>query len=71
MWKKMYICMFNESTDALRLLEKGNIWEAKKILMEAQCDAEEIYMSAEDDSEDNEDEVRILPPPETEETDKK
>ena len=63
MYQKMYHLMFNAATDALRLLEAGNIWDAKKTLMDAQCAAEEIYISAEEDAENA---VRILPLPETE-----
>lgn len=59
MYKKMYHLMFNAATDALRLLEEGNVWDAKKVLMDAQCEAEEIYISAEEDEEDN---VRFLFP---------
>lgn len=58
MYQKMYHLMFNAATDALRLLEEGNVWDAKKVLMDAQCAAEEIYISAEDG-----DAVIHLPPP--------
>ncbi len=51
MYKKMYFCLFNAITDALGVLEKGNIWDAKRLLMEAQCAAEEMYISAENDEE--------------------
>lgn len=51
MYKKMYFRLFNAITDALGALEKGNIWDAKRLLMEAQCATEEMYISAEDDEE--------------------
>ena len=51
MYKKMYFRLFNAITDVLEALEQGNIWDAKRLLMEAQCAAEEMYISAEDDEE--------------------
>lgn len=51
MYKKMYFCLFNAITDALGALEKGNIWDAKRLLKEAQCATEEMYISAENDEE--------------------
>lgn len=51
MYKKMYFRLFNAITDVLALLEQGNIWDAKRLLMEAQCAAEELYISAETDEE--------------------
>lgn len=51
MYKKMYLHLFNAITDVLGVLEKGNIWDAKRLLMEAQCAAEEMYISAETDEE--------------------
>ena len=51
MYKKMYFHLFNAITDALNTLEQGNIWDAKRLLMEAQCATEELYISAETDEE--------------------
>lgn len=51
LYKKMYLHLFNAVTDALRLLEAGNTWGAKKLLMDAQCETEEMYISHEDDKE--------------------
>ena len=51
MYKKMYLHLFNAITDVLGVLEKGNIWDAKRLLMEAQCAVEEMYISAENDEE--------------------
>ena len=45
MYRKMYLLLFQAITDALKLLEKGNIWDAKKLLIQAQQDAEEVYIS--------------------------
>ena len=39
MYKAMYLHLFNACTDALRALEVRNIWEAQRILTEAQCAA--------------------------------
>ena len=47
MYKAMYLHLFNACTDALRALEVRNIWEAQRILTEAQCAAEEMYISSE------------------------
>lgn len=51
MYKAMYFRLFNSITDVLEALERGNIWDAKRLLMEAQCAAEEMYISAETDEE--------------------
>ena len=51
LYEKMYHRLFNAITDALRLLEEGNIWEAKKLLMDVQGETEEMYMSYEDDKD--------------------
>lgn len=49
MYKKMYFRLFNAITDVLEALERGNIWDAKRLLKEAQCATEEMYISAEND----------------------
>ena len=51
MYEQLYHLLFNSITDALELLEKGNIWDAKTLLKNAQCKAEDIYISYEDDNE--------------------
>lgn len=56
MHKKMYLILFNAITDVLKLLETGNVWDAKKVLIKAQQDAEEIYISWNGDAADNGDE---------------
>ena len=45
----LYLKMFNAATDALELLELGNVEMAKARLRSAQQMCEEIYMQAEDD----------------------
>jgi len=44
MYEKMYKTLFNALTDALRDLDAGNTAAAKARLMQAQCDAEDIFM---------------------------
>ena len=51
MYKKMYFHLFNAITDVLEALERGNVWDAKRLLMESQCATEEMYISAENDGE--------------------
>ena len=52
MYKKMYLLLFNAMTDAEQLLKEGKVEEAVKKLMDAQCAAEEIYLSAEDEEDE-------------------
>jgi len=52
----MYLLLFNAITDVLELLETGNVWDAKRVLMDAQSGAEEIYISWNGDIDDSEDE---------------
>ena len=53
MYKKMYYILFNAITDALKLLETGNIWEVRRRLAAAQCQTEEIFMSWNGDEDDD------------------
>ena len=46
-YPKMYTTLFNAITDALEQMEKLNYGSAKDLLITAQQQAEEIYMSAE------------------------
>ena len=48
-YKKLYYLLFNAATDALRAMEEWNMGQAKNILREAQCTAEEMYLSEEDE----------------------
>ena len=49
-YQKMYTLLFNAITDALMQMEKQNYGAAKEILVSAQQRAEELYLSAEDES---------------------
>ena len=40
-----YYIVFNATIDALRELEKLNFGKAREILIQAQCDAEEAFVS--------------------------
>ena len=72
MYKKMYLLVFNAMTDAQRLLAEGKVEEAVKKLMDAQCEAEEIYLSAEDeeDGETAEGNAMVIMPSQLEEEEK-
>ena len=43
-YKKMYLCLFNAITDALRELEENKPAAAKRILQAAQQMTEEMYV---------------------------
>lgn len=43
MFKQMYLLLFNRVTDAIEALEHGNAVQAKRILIRAQQEAEELY----------------------------
>ena len=45
-YKKLYYRLFNAITDALETLCRGNVEQAKKTLICAQQDTEEMYISA-------------------------
>ena len=45
MYKAMYSLLFNRITDAL---EQLNIGEARRTLMQAQCDSESLFAETED-----------------------
>lgn len=44
-YQKMYTTLFNAITDALNLLDEGDLTGAKALLKQAQCTTEELYMS--------------------------
>ena len=46
-YEKMYHLLFNAITDALEQIEQQNFCSAKDLLIAAQQEAEDIYMSAE------------------------
>ena len=47
-YEKMYHMLFNAITDALEELEKDAPDAAADILRQAQCDTEEMYITAEE-----------------------
>lgn len=48
LYKKMYYILFNAMTDALRALEEQNFGLAKQRLINAQQQAEEMFLDAEE-----------------------
>ena len=44
MFKQMYLLLFNRITDAIEALQRGDIEEARTILICAQQDSEELYI---------------------------
>ena len=55
-YETMYHRMFNAATDAIWAIEAGKVEKAKEMLIRAQQDCEEIYISAGEDDETNENE---------------
>lgn len=51
MFQRMYLLLFNRITDAIEVIERGDAAEAKAVLIRAQQDAEELYLSADEESE--------------------
>ena len=45
-YKKPYLILFNTITDALKLLKNSEIAEAERVLLKAQLDAEEAFITA-------------------------
>ena len=43
-YQKMYTTLFNAFTDAVELLEEGKVPMARRVLMEAQQKAEDLYI---------------------------
>lgn len=56
MYRKMYYTLFNAITDALELMEQGEVEKAKRLLEEAQQASEELYMEGEGEEEGKEEE---------------
>lgn len=48
-YKEMYYCLFRSFSDAIEAIEQLNFGECKQILIHAQQEAEEIYVSSEDE----------------------
>ena len=55
-YETMYYKMLNAVTDAIWEIEEGEVEKAKEMLIRAQQDCEEIYISAGEDDETNENE---------------
>ena len=47
MFHRMYLLLFNRITDALKALDRGDAASARAILMQAQQEAEELFMEPE------------------------
>ena len=45
-YEELYHLMVNASEAAIAALEKGNVWDAKRILIEAEQKAEEKYINS-------------------------
>jgi len=45
LYRKLYLKLFNEVTDALELLQQARCAEAKALLIKAQQDCEELYIN--------------------------
>ena len=46
-YQKMYTTLFNALTDAVELLGEGKVAKARRVLMDAQRAAEELYIEGE------------------------
>ena len=46
-YQKMYLLLFNAITDSIESIEKLNIGSAKETLVQAQQDAEELFIQGE------------------------
>lgn len=50
--RQMYATVCGGADDMLTLLESGNVWEGKKVLQDALLRAEELYIAAEQASDE-------------------
>ena len=50
-YQKMYTTLFNAITDALEELDRANFGAARRRLICAQRDAEELYLAGEEESD--------------------
>ena len=46
LFRRMYFCLFRAVTDALTLIQTGNVKEAKQKLIAAQQATEDMYLTA-------------------------
>ncbi len=49
MFRRMYFLLFNRITDAIEALQRGNVEEARTILICAQQEAEELYIEGKEE----------------------
>ena len=47
-YEAMYACLFNVLSDVAEAIEKHNYGQAREMIMAAQRETEEIYISSED-----------------------
>ena len=50
-YQKLYTTLFNSLTDAIEEMDTHNFGNAKKIIIKAQQDAEQMYLAQSDDEE--------------------
>ena len=48
LYRELYFKLFGVLADAVELLEAGNVWDAKRLLIRAQQEAEKRYVEAEE-----------------------
>lgn len=52
LYRKLYFKLFGILADVIELLENGNVWKAKQLLIKTQQEAEEFYVvNADDEAE--------------------
>ena len=51
MYRKMYYTLFNAITDALEAMEQQNYGQARRLLIAAQQQSEEIFMDSDEDED--------------------
>ncbi|MBE7005188.1 MAG: hypothetical protein E7425_13105 [Ruminococcaceae bacterium] len=57
LFRDLYFKLFAATADAIELLEAGNVWEAKRLLIRAEQETEERYMEHEVPAEGSEQSV--------------
>ena len=48
-YKELYHIMVNAAEDALAAMERGNVWDARRILIDGEQRAEERFIQTADD----------------------
>ena len=48
LYRELYFKLFGVLADAVELLEAGNVWDAKRLLIRAQQEAEQRYIETEE-----------------------